>query len=313
MKRFILRFLLLAGLTALLLLCLSLVYLQFLNTDYERSVESTLQYKYMPESIDIGCFGSSHIGSGFQALVYHGKGTMFNFNLPFQIPTMDAELYDYSKSRFSKHAIVIIDLSCFSLYYDNTSDMDSMKRYVTFLPLRDLPGLPAKLFKLFRIIDFSFEPVFAALQGKTAEHGTDYRTATTTSRFSEETLREMGISRAETFLSYIPSQSVNKRTDQALRGMLEDCLRRGYRPVLVTTPYLSVLNNAFSEEFLKQFHADCQVYADDYGIPYLDYSHDARFATAKDYFVDTDHLSTEGSEVFMQIFFDDLKTFYPEN
>jgi hypothetical protein len=313
MKRFLLRFLLLAGLTALLLMCLSLVYLQFLNTDYERAQESTLQYKYMPESIDIGCFGSSHVGNGFQTLVYHGEGTMFNFNLPFQIPTMDAALYDYSKDRFSDHAIIVIDLSCFSLYYDSTSNMDNMKRYVTFLPVRDLPGVPAKLFKLFRVIDFSFEPIFATLQGKTVEPGTAQRTTTTTSRFSEEKLREMGISRAETFLSYVPSQSVSKRTDQALRGMLEDCLKRGYRPVLVTTPYLSVLNDAFSDEFLTQFHADCQVYADDYGIPYLDYSQDARFTHATDYFVDTDHLSTDGSEAFMQIFFEDLKAYYPEN
>ncbi len=313
MKRFLSRFLLLALLTALLLMCLSFGYLQLLNTDYQRGLESTLQYKYLPETIDIGCFGSSHVGNGFQTLVYHGEGTMFNYNLPFQIPSMDAALYDFTKDRFSNHAIVVIDLSCFSLYYDSTSDMDSMKRYVTFLPLKDLPGVPAKLFKLFRIIDFSFDPIFTTLQGQTAELGAAQPTTTTTSRFSEAKLREMGVSRAEVFMSYIPAQRVNKRTDQALRGMLEDCLARGYRPVLVTTPYLSVLNDAFPEEFLTQFHTDCQTYADDYGIPYLDYSHDARFATATDYFVDTDHLSTKGSEVFMQIFFEDLKAYYPED
>ena len=65
MKRFLSRILLLALLTALLLMCLSVGYLQLLNTDYQRGLESTLQYKYLPETIDIGCFGSSHIGNGF--------------------------------------------------------------------------------------------------------------------------------------------------------------------------------------------------------------------------------------------------------
>lgn len=312
MKRFLFKVLLLALLTALLLLCLSQLYLLLLNTDYQRSQESTLQYKYMPETIDVGCFGSSHVGNGFQASEYHGKGTLFNYNLPFQIPTMDAALYDFSKDRFAEHAIVVIDLSCFSLYYDSTSNLDIMKRYVTFLPLRDLPGAPAKLFKLFRIVDFSFEPVFSALEGKTAELVSAH-TTTNASRFSAEELREMGIARANTFLGYIPSQKVNAHIDRALRGMLEDCLARGYRPVLVTTPYLAVLNDAFSETFLAQFQADCQVYADDYGIPYLDYSHDARFTNAPEYFVDTDHLTTKGSEVFMQIFFEDLGAYYPES
>jgi len=312
-KHFLLKLSLLVLLTALLLLCLSLIYLQFLNTDYQRNEEYTLQYKYLPETIDIGCFGSSHVGNGFQASQYHGEGTLFNYNLPFQIPVMDAALYDYTKTHLSDHAIVVIDLSCFSLYYDSTSDMNSMKRYVTFLPLRNLPSQPAKLFKLFRIIDFSFDPIFTTLQGKTAEIGTAQHTTTTASRFSEAELRELGKTRAETFLGYIPSQSVNRHTDQALRGMLEDCLARGYRPVLVTTPYLTVLNDAFPEAFLKQFHADCQVYADDFGIPYLDYSQDTRFATATDYFVDADHLSSEGSEVFMKIFFEDLQAYYPES
>lgn len=312
MKRFLLKILLLALLVGLLLISLSFAYLLLLNTDYQRDQELTLKFKYMPEQIDIACFGSSHAGNGFQAPQYRGEGTLFNFYMQFQSPAMDAALYEYAKDRFKEHAIVVIDLSCFSLYYDDTASINSMKRYVTFLPLKNLPSQPAKFFKLFRIVDFSFDPVLSALQGKTAEVKPMY-TTTTASRFTAQELKEMGVSRVETFLSYIPAQSVDADIDRALRGMIGDCLSRGYRPVLVTTPYLSALNDAFPDGFLARFQADCMTYADAFGIPYLDYSHDARFADTPDYFVDTDHLSSEGSEVFMKIFFEDVKAYYPEN
>ena len=74
-----------------------------------------------------------------------------------------------------------------------------------------------------------------------------------------------------------------------------------------------VCSRNFSESFLDQFQAECQAYADDFGIPYLDYSRDDRFAHTSKYFVDTDHLSPDGSEAFMDLFFDDLKAFYPED
>jgi hypothetical protein len=312
MKRFLGKFALLAALCATLLLIVSPFYLMLLNTDYQRDQELTLKFKYMPEKIDVACFGSSHAGNAFQETRYRENGTMFNFYMQFQSPVMDKALYDYSKSRFSEHAIVVIDLSYFSLYHDDTTDLSSMKRYVTFLPLRNLPSLTGKLFKLFRAVDFSFNPIWTAVTGKTAEIA-PMQTTTTASRFSAEELRAMGAARAETFLSYTGDQTISKRIDRALRGMLEDCIARGYRPVFVTTPYLTALTDGFSPEFLAHFRADCLAYAKEYGIPYLDYSHDARFSNSPEFFVDTDHLSSDGSELFMKIFFEDLKAYYPEN
>lgn len=47
-------------------------------------------------------------------------------------------------------------------------------------------------------------------------------------------------------------------------------------------------------------------------LDYLDYSHDERFSRARGSFVDTDHLTSDGSAAFMQIFFQDLKQYYPD-
>jgi hypothetical protein len=136
-------------------------------------------------------------------------------------------------------------------------------------------------------------------------------TTTKATRFTEEQREEIGKKLAASYLSYTGNQTINPHVDRALRGMLEDCIARGYRPVLVTTPYLTALPDAFSPEFLARFRADCLTYANDYGIPYLDYSQDARFSSSPEYFVDTDHLTSDGSEMFMDIFFGDLKAYYP--
>ena len=130
---------------------------------------------------------------------------------------------------------------------------------------------------------------------------------------TEEELVALGEKRAQIFFNQIGDAVIDPEIDTALRNLLSDCIKNGYRPVLVTTPYLDEFTRNFSESFLDQFQAECQAYADDFGIPYLDYSRDDRFAQTPKYFVDTDHLSSDGSEVFMDLFFDDLKAFYPED
>ena len=63
--------------------------------------------------------------------------------------------------------------------------------------------------------------------------------------------------------------------------------------------------------FYARFRAGCEVYARDYGIPYLDSSHDTRFQDNPEYFVDSDHLSVGDSEAFKNIFFGNLQAYDP--
>ena len=178
--------------------------------------------------------------------------------------------------------------------------------------MKSLPNLKTKLFRVFRVLDFSFEPVFSFLEGRTADY-TVTETTTLASSMTEEELVALGEKRAQIFFNQIGDAKIDPEIDAALRRLLSDCIENGYRPVLVTTPYLDEFTRNFSESFLDQFQAECQAYADDFGIPYLDYSRDDRFAHTSKYFVDTDHLSSDGSEAFMDLFFDDLKAFYPED
>ena len=307
MKRFLLKVLALFLCCLLILFALSPVYLMTLNTDYERDEDLTLKFKYVPESIDVAAFGSSHAGNGFQPPQYH-DGTLFNFYMSMQTPVMDNRLYFHFRDHLADQALVIIDLSCFSLYYTGARSVNNFKRYCTFLSIRELPKLDAKLYRLFRVIDFNFNPVLSFLMGKTAEL-TPFHTTNTSERYSGEELDAIGADLAKTFIGYSGDQIVNPEIDRALRDMLEDCIARGYRVVLVTTPYQSAFNRHIPDDFLATFRADCARYAQDYSIPYMDYSHDERFANARSYFVDTDHLTSEGSAAFMQIFFQDLKQY----
>lgn len=310
MRRFLLRLLLLFFGCALLLLALSPAYLFLLNQDYERKEDRSLQLKYVPETVDVACFGSSHAGNGFQAPRYTNGGTLFNFHMALQSPIMDNRLYFHFRDHLADDAIVVVNLSFFSLYLNNTHDVNDFKRYCTFLPVRELPNGAAKLYRLFRIVDFSFNPLASWLLGKTATVD-PIGTTTTAERFSPEELESIGSSRAAEFVGYASTQAVDPEVDAALREILTDCLRQGYRPVLVTTPLLRSLNEHLPEEMISRFHADCTRYAQAFGIPYLDYSQDSRFQDALAYFVDTDHLSSDGSEAFMKIFFSDLQAYYP--
>lgn len=310
MKHFFVKVLSLLLACMLLLLAASPVYLLMLNTDYERNEDLTLKFKYVPDVVDVAVFGSSHAGNGFQPPRYH-DGELFSFNMSMQSPIMDNRLYFHFRDHLAEHALVVIDLSYFSLYYNNTHSVNHFKRYCSFLTLRELPNWSAKLYRLFRIIDFDFNPVASFLLNKTAELE-PFHTTTTSERFSQEQLDTIGSDLAKTFIGFAGDQTIDQEIDTALREMLEDCLSRGYRPVLVTTPYQPALNENFSEAFLEKFTADCTSYAKDYGIPYLDYSHDERFSNTPAYFVDTDHLTSDGSEAFMKIFFQDVKEYYPD-
>lgn len=312
MKRFLLRVLLLAALCVALLLGLSQGYLALLNTDYERNEDLTLQFNNIPGQVDIACFGSSHAGNAFQPARYYGKGAMFNFYMQQQSPVMDAALYRVYRDHLAPGAEIVFTLTYFSLYDNETQSLDNMKRYANFLPVNALPNLKTKAYRLFRVVDFSFEPVLSALEGKTAVYE-PMKTTTLASSYTQETLEEMGQKRADVFLSLIGNAEIDPEIDAALRWMLADCIERGYRPVLVTTPCQDVFTKHFSDAFLATFYAQCTAYAEEFGIPYFDYSHDARFAETPAYFVDTDHLSSDGSEVFMKIFFSDLAAYYPED
>jgi hypothetical protein len=99
--------------------------------------------------------------------------------------------------------------------------------------------------------------------------------------------------------------------NQALLGNLIDlCLAHDIRPVLVSTPVTSILNDIYAEKspaffdtFYRFSHEVCAKYP---GLLYFDYSHDPRFTGDFSLFFDGDHLNTDGATKFTRVVGDDL-------
>lgn len=88
---------------------------------------------------------------------------------------------------------------------------------------------------------------------------------------------------------------------EELYEIISYCREHEITPVLITTPFSKYYRDLVSEEFLREFEAVVTQIAADTGVSYYDYSYDSRFRGNLSYFMDADHLSSEGAAYFMEI------------
>ena len=91
-----------------------------------------------------------------------------------------------------------------------------------------------------------------------------------------------------------------------LYNIINYCKEHDITPVLVTTPFSKYYRDLVADEFLNEFEETVTKIADDTGVNYYDYSYDARFRGNLTYFMDADHLNTEGAVYFMQILMEEV-------
>jgi hypothetical protein len=93
--------------------------------------------------------------------------------------------------------------------------------------------------------------------------------------------------------------------------IVELCLAHDIRPVLVTTPITSILNNIYAErspDFFNTFYRFSREICEKYpGLKFFDYSHDSRFENDFSLFKDADHLNAYGAVKFTFIIVADLE------
>ena len=318
MKRFILRVLMLLMICLTLFFGFSRIYLQLVGTDYLLYRDETLKYKTVPDGIEYAAFGSSHSGASFRPEDIPGHVT-FNFFMSAQSPIMDAALYRLYRDRLADNAVVVLTISPMSLYCDPTDDMTHMKRYCNALPVSALPTLKTKLYRLFRVVDFRLDDVFEYLRTRDI---TDFSTAETNdilaglaanhdnSGLDWTTWGSQLAAVHKGNIEHDPAQGPDLRVQNAMDGMLADCVARGYRVALYTPPFTAYYWSCFSEEFQSQMRSAAGQFAARYGIPYFDYSEDTRFCENMTYFSDVDHMSSEGSKAFAPILLADIDSFY---
>jgi hypothetical protein len=318
MKRFLLLCLLLLLLCAAVLFPLSRLYLQFVGTNYLRFCNDTLKFESVPNNITFAAFGSSHCGASIRVEAFSDQ-TMFNFYLSAQSPIMDAELYKLYRDHIANNAVVTLTISPMSFYTDPTGDMTHMKRYCDALPVRALPTLGTKLYRLFRVVDFHANDIFEYFRTRNvSDYGAALSADTQAGLAANSDKSQLDWASWGSALAAIqtneftcdPTNGPDKRVLRELDTMLSDCVSRGYRVALYTPPFTNYYWGHFSEEFQLQMRKDAASLAATYGIPYFDYSEDTRFCTNMGYFEDVDHMSIAGSKAFVPVLLEDINHFY---
>ena len=318
MQRFLLRCMLLLVLCLIVLLSLSRLYLQFVSTDYLLDRHETLKFKNVPYNIKYAGFGSSHSGASFQPGSFPA-GSAFSFYMSSQSVIMDAKLYEMFRDHLANGAVVALTISPMSLYTDPTDDMGQMKRYCEALPLKALPTLKTKLYRLFRVVDFRFDDIFEYYRTRNiTDLSAAYATDLQEGRIKNDDKSGLDWATWGSTLATLqkkqftcdPSSGPENLVVRALDEMISDCLKHGYRIVLYTPPFTDYFWGCFSEEFQAQMRKDASQIAVKYGVPYFDYSEDARFCQNMDYFGDVDHMSPSGSAALVAVLLEDMNNFY---
>lgn len=97
---------------------------------------------------------------------------------------------------------------------------------------------------------------------------------------------------------------------QILTDIIELCLSKGLKPVLVVTPVSGIMNTHLSDAFMKKVLYDNIDMANKQNVPVLDYMRDERFADADYYCNSADLLNKTGRRMFTNIVVKDIIKIY---
>lgn len=290
----------LAGGLAVLIMAASTVFFKTRNPS---------PYENMPEGIRIANTGSSHGVHDFPWDRSGIEGT-FNFANDSQSLYYDYQLVKHYCDQFEKGSILLIPVSYFSLYQSQYEPHDSFVQrnelYYELLNMDEIAQvdrerylmknyLPAMLF-----VPDKIKHVF-----RPAEDG-----QVKNPQKDQYSIEQIGKLRAEYHDKGLKREQGKIVKDQeayeSLKSLIELCQKQKITPVLVTTPFMKYYNEGWNQEFYDMFYGDIRQLTEAYSIEYLDYSHDEDFQTREDYFIDTDHLSEDGAQVFMKKVLEDL-------
>lgn len=260
------------------------------------------------KSVEIANVGSSHGAYDFTYDELTEEGfSCFNFGGVSQTYQYDLALLKEYGGHLRKDCVLFIPVSYFSFNNETVNETEAQAlsvKYYHFLSPKNVPDYDLytdivttrfpilsageDLIKL--LPDFSLK---ASAAGETPESsGMDEAAA---AEFADRAL-----ARYDRHFNNKENLFLPEREEQLL-SLIDYCQKRGFTPVLITTPFSVYYNNPVSEDFLDHFYSVVNRIASDTNVNYYDYSHDARFGKNLIYFSDSDHLNEEGAHYFMEI------------
>lgn len=306
MKKFIVRG---TCFVAIGLALLALINHFYIRTNGYRSLDDTYKYYLMPEDIEVANFGSSHGAYGIFYDELEGVNG-FNFALPGQGLYYDQKILEKYSGRLADSCVVIIPLSYFSFDLEIGTDIQN-RWYYKFLGYRAVPNHNLTEYIRHGLCPFlsaSFNAKYLVADRESMDfnifwifdyfgHHLDVN--------DERAWRKDARGFLEFFNSVTGGEYVEANTS-FLEGMIEYCEERGFKPVLVTTPFTKYFNKLFRGEVLDDFRARVDEVREKYDVPYLDYSSDPRITKHLEFFSDSNHLNDAGRKAFTQILLTDL-------
>ena len=325
--RFFARF---AAILLTVVILVGIINIQYVSGYYYSDVYGEVQkFNDVPEHITFANFGTSH---GLAAFRYdENDKSSFNFALSGEDIYHDYQTLKQFADHLDEGCIVSIPVSYFSFCL--STEEPSQKRYYNYLDrkyIRDFSYetlINTKYLPVLRSIEFLFKDLIgdqelnsencmdAPAEAKVpalgiatdivayAEEGTD----------ANEELAQLHIShaktRAESWRSgrmVVGKKNMPENT-KLLTDMVNFCIKHKFKPVLVTIPVYSALTNDFTKEELDYYYySNLHKVVKDTGVLYIDYSKDKRLVDNPAYYNNSDHMSEEGANAFMQIYREDL-------
>lgn len=303
MKKLLLKLLLFSTLIFGSLIFLNFLYIR--TETYETSNEVEKFYN-MPYDLEIVNLGSSHGLYAFDWSQVPVNG--FNFALNSQDFYYDLKLLEKFSNHLAKDAIIVIPVSYFSFSidrHDKQSDFYRVEqRYYSILSPQEIYN-----FKMGDYLKNSVLPILSAggkLKALLKDSPPENNLFKKINVYEYSQLSEKGKERAQYHLDLIKKDNYPENINY-LKAIIKYCQNKGFRPVLVTTPFTEWYFKNFPDEFLQEFYSLVNSIAIEYDIPYFDYSQDPFFMRSPELFLDTDHLNLLGRQIFTVKFFNDLK------
>ncbi len=304
--RFALKCILIPAAAVFVIYCLNKPYKPINDQKYlDVAKFSSLGIQYT--QVQVGNLGSSHGAYNFDYTPLTERGfSCFNFANTSQSFNYDYAVLKEFGSYMTPGSVLFIPVSYFSFNNEvtNAEEAEAMSvRYYHCLSPKNIPDydpfidiitnrLPIlsageDIVKLFPNLQLSIIAL-------AAENEVD--TAVFAARAQERYSRHFD-NKKEYFLP--------ERIED-LYNIINYCKEHDITPVLVTTPFSKYYRDLVADEFLNEFEETVTKIADDTGVNYYDYSYDARFRGNLTYFMDADHLNTEGAVYFMQILMEEV-------
>ena len=300
MKKFFLK----AGLfLALCMPSLLILNTMYINTNHWKAENYVWKFNSVPNGIQLANFGSSH---GTYDFFYEGfsQYKTFNFALASQRYFWDYGILQQYMSHFDSEAVVLLPISYFGIT-SRPESYDSLRpRYYRFLE--------KQYFDRWNVIDairYAHLPILSA--GKNSmkcfddvpPESIDFFSSRTAFLEAEE-LREYCQKKHESWTNpeHEKGEEGYKQNLEEVCLLVDFCLKNGLKPVLITTPITTVLNDIYAQQspnFFSTFYRFIgDVLARFPDVPYFDYSHDQEFSQNVELFADGDHLNVYGARKF---------------